>query len=326
MQYRRVGRTDIRVSEIGFGCWTMGGPNWSSDNGQPIGWGEVNQDEILKGVGAAIDAGVTHWDNADVYGNGRAERLLAKCLRTLGVKREEVVIATKVGWFRGTASSAFEPHHVRRQCEQSLRNLETDHLDIYYFHNANFGEYLEDAAGVMRELVAEGKVRAVGQSAYDARDFEIVTPVVKPDVLQSKANLLYDEFIRPGSPLQNLMSETGATFVGFGPLGQGLLLDKFPVDRPANFDPGDHRLTDQQFDFASIRDLRPRIMKLKERFGSTTEDLASVACRFVLGHDNVCSVIPGFRNEKQARCNLRGAADSPLTEDDMAYCRMLFAE
>ena len=324
MRYRQVGQTDIRVSEIGFGCWTMGGPNWSTDNGQPIGWGDVNEDEILRAIAAALEAGVNHWDNADVYGNGRAERMLARCLRTLGVQRDDVVIATKVGWFRGTAESAFEPFHIRRQCEQSLLNLQTDHIDIYYFHNAMFGEHLEDAAGVMRELVAEGKVRAVGQSAYSEADFEAVVPVVQPDVLQSRANLLHDEFIRPGGRLQKLMAQRQISFVAFGPLGQGLLLDKFPVDRSTNFEPGDHRRTDPDFDFAAIRDLRPRVTKLKERFGASTEALASAACRYVLAHDNVCSTIPGFRNESQARCNLTAATDPPFTEDDVDYCRMLF--
>ncbi len=302
----------------------MGGANWSCDNGQPIGWGDVNEDEILRGIDAAIDAGVNHWDNADVYGNGRAERMLARCVRKLGVPRGDLVIATKVGWFKGTADSAFEPFHIRRQCEQSLLNLKTDHIDIYYFHNAMFGEHLEAAAETMRDLVKEGKVRAIGQSAYSDADFEAVVPVVKPDVLQSRANLLHDEFIRPDGRLQKLMSDHGMSFVAFGPLGQGLLLDKFPTDRSAKFEPGDHRLTDPDFDFEAIRDLRPRVMKLKERFGSTTEDLASVACRYVLAHENVCSTIPGFRNEKQAKCNLQAGTDEPLTEDDLEYCRMLF--
>ena len=86
MNFRTLGRTNIRVSEIGFGCWTMGGPNWSTSNGQPIGWADVNEEEVLAGIKVGLDAGVNHWDNADVYGNGRAARRLAKCFKKLGVQ------------------------------------------------------------------------------------------------------------------------------------------------------------------------------------------------------------------------------------------------
>src|SRR5215831_3014961 len=108
MRYRQLGRTDIKVSEVGFGCWTMGGPNWN-DTGQSVGWPEVNLDEVVEGIKVGLDAGVNHWDNADAYGNGRAERRLAAAFKKLGVKRDTQVIATKVGHFRGTAPYAYEP-------------------------------------------------------------------------------------------------------------------------------------------------------------------------------------------------------------------------
>jgi myo-inositol catabolism protein IolS len=118
MNYRPLGTTDVKVSEISFGCWTMGGLNWV--NGQPNGWANVDEGEITAGIKAAIDAGVNHFDNADVYGNGRAERMLARVLDRLGVKSTDFVIATKIGWFPGTAEHAYEPAHIRHECEQSL--------------------------------------------------------------------------------------------------------------------------------------------------------------------------------------------------------------
>src|SRR5690606_16925306 len=104
------------------------------------------------------------------------------------VKNTDVIIATKIGHFPGTAAHAYEPAHIRHQCEQSLINLKRDYIDIYYFHHGNFGEndqYLQGAAAVMDELVQEGKVRIKGQSAYSADDFEKLAPVVNPQVLQS---------------------------------------------------------------------------------------------------------------------------------------------
>src|SRR5688572_25307685 len=181
MQYRGLGKTGVKVSEISFGCWTMGGLNWV--NGTPNGWAEVDEDEITRGIKAALDVGVNHFDNADVYGNGRAERMFARVLKRLDVKSESITVATKVGWFPGTANHAYEPAHIRHQCEQSLINLGREYIDLYYFHHGDFGrncEYLPDAAAVMDKLVKEGKVRVKGQSAYSVADFERAVPVVKP--------------------------------------------------------------------------------------------------------------------------------------------------
>ncbi len=342
MKYRPVGKSGVQVSEIGFGCWTMGGPNWSPQTGAPIGWADVNEGDIIAGVKAGLDAGVNHWDNADIYGNGRAERTLADSLHKLGVARSTQVIATKVGHFRGTAPYGYEPAHIRNQCEQSLRNLRTDYIDIYYFHHGTYvgpgydGEprdYLHEAAGVMHDLVKEGKVRAVGQSAYTVEDFERAIPVIKPHVLQNKANLRYDEFITPGSPLQRLMSEHDCTFVAFGPLDQGILLDKFDPEKPPTFSEGDYRGNRKDFTPQTLGTVRQLLAKARARFGAkarpgTPEDtafLSSLATRWVLAHDNVCSAIPGFRNERQARCNVSAAADAPMTEADRAWLRELFA-
>ncbi|MDX2016979.1 MAG: aldo/keto reductase [Planctomycetota bacterium] len=334
MRYRTVGRSNIKVSEIGFGCWTMGGPNWSTANGQPIGWAEVNEAEILEGIKVGLDAGVNHWDNADIYGNGRAERLLAACLAKLGVKRDTQVIATKVGHFKGTAPHAYDPRHIRNQCEQSLKNLRTDYIDLYYFHHGTYvapgydgqpHDYLPEAAATMHALVKEGKVRAIGQSAYSVDDFARALPVLKPDVCQNKANLRYDEFIRPGSPMQALLKEYGCSFVAFGPLDQGILLDKFDPEKPPKFDEGDYRTNRKDFSPDALRDVRRRLASIKQRFGPSVEMLSSVAQRWVLAHDHVCGVIPGFRNPSQARCNIAAATHLPMSPEDVAFCRQVFA-
>ena len=322
MNYRKIGNTDLEVSEVSLGCWTMGGLNWV--DGHANGWANVDEDEIVAGIKTALDGGVNHFDNADVYGNGRAERMLARALNKLGVKSESVVIATKLGHFRGTAAHAYDPLHIRHQCEQSLKNLEREYLDIYYFHHGNFGPHLEEAAETMDKLVAEGKVRVKGQSAYSADDFEKAVPVVKPAALQSWAHALDDQFVRPGSRLQKLMDEHGCTFVAFSPLAQGRLLDKFDPTKPPTFEPGDHRQGNGGFSAEAISVLKPKLEKLKARFGDTIEDLSAVAQRYILNQPNVACVIPGFRNERQVKCNL-SAADRALTDDDIAFIRETLA-
>ncbi|XVJ60409.1 MAG: aldo/keto reductase [Tepidisphaera sp.] len=341
MRYRPLGTSGLSVSEIGFGCWTMGGPNWSSANGQPIGWADVKEDEVLAGIKAGLDAGVNHWDNADVYGNGKAERLLGSCLKKLGVKPGSQVIATKVGHFRGTAPHAYEPRHIRNQCEQSLRNLGVETIDLYYFHHGTYvapgydgrdHDYLPEAAATMHALVKEGKVRAIGQSAYTDDDFERAVPVLKPHVLQNKANLRFSDFIRSGSRLQALMTKHQCSFVAFGPLDQGILLDKFDPDNPPKFDEGDYRTNRKDFAPATLRGIKEKMAKVRARFvpaGASADEtiaiLSSVASRWVLSHANVCSTIPGFRNAKQAACNLRAVQDSPMSAEDAAWLKDLFA-
>jgi aryl-alcohol dehydrogenase-like predicted oxidoreductase len=323
MKYRKLGTSNIEVSEISLGCWTIGGLNWV--NGQPNGWANVNEDEVVAAIKKAVDAGVNHFDNADVYGNGKAERMLARALKKLGLKSEEFIIATKVGHFPGTAAHAYEPAHIRHQCEQSLINLQRDFIDLYYFHHGSFGHHLEEAAATMDALVKEGKVRIKGQSAYSADDFERAVPVVKPQVLQSWAHALDTQFITPGSRVAALLEKYSMSFVAFSPLCQGILLDKFDPENPPKFEEGDHRQHSARFSTESLRAVKPKLEKIKARFGSSTEELAAVALNYVLSFPNLGCVIPGFRNERQVDCNL-AAAGRALSPEDVEFIRATFAE
>lgn len=325
MEYRRIGSTEVEVSEVSLGCWTLGGLNWV--NGSPNGWANVDEDEVTEAVALGLEAGVNHFDNADVYGNGRAERMLARVLERLGRKSEELVIATKVGHFPGTAEHAYTPAHIRHQCEQSLINLKRDYIDIYYFHHGDFGPddcYLPEAVETMNALVAEGKVRVKGLSAYSIDDFERLVPHVEPAVLQSWAHAIDDQFIRTGGRLQALMDARNLSFVAFSPLAQGRLLAKYDAKNPPSFDPGDNRRDSPAFSAEGLADLEPRLAKLKARFGETTQALADAALGYVLARPHVACVIPGFRNARQVGCNL-GAAGKPLSEEDVDFIASVFA-
>jgi myo-inositol catabolism protein IolS len=319
MNYRKLHNSDISVSEVSFGCWTMGGLNWV--NGTPNGWADVNEEEITAGIKAGLDAGVNHWDNADVYGNGRAERMLARVFNRLGVDSKKQIIASKIGHFPGTAEHVYDPLHIRHQCEQSLKNLGRDYIDIYYLHHGDFGpdaKYLPGAADALNKLQKEGKIRVKGQSAYSEADFERAVPIVKPTVLQSWAHAMDDHFVRPGSCLQKLMDQHNITFVAFSPLAQGLLLDKFDPSKPPQFEPGDHRRGAKRFEPEELLKLKPKLQKLKKRFGESTENLAAMALNYLLAMPRVSCVIPGFRNERQAKCNLAGVTGK-LSSDDIKF-------
>jgi len=323
MKYRKLGKSDIEVSEISLGCWTMGGLNWV--DGQQNGWANVDEKEVAEAINYGIEQGVNHFDNADVYGNGRAERMLQ---RILGDRTNRFIIATKVGWFKGTAEHAYEPAHIRHQCEQSLINLKRDYIDIYYFHHGYFGDsdfYLDDAVEVMHKLKEEGKIRLIGQSAYSHEDFLRVVPKVKPEVLQSSASAMDDKYVADGTPTRKLLEENKMSFIAFGPVGQGLLLGKYNKNNPPQFEPGDHRLNAPRFSAESLANLEPKIEKLKAKFGSSIEDLARAALQYLLHYNVTGAVIPGFRNLNQVKVNLSGA-DKPLTDEEFNFIKSVFAE
>ncbi len=324
MRYRELGTTGLKVSEISLGCWTLGGLNWV--NGSPNGWANVDEEEARRAVHFALENGVNHFDNADVYGNGRAERMLS---RILGDRLKNVVVATKIGHFPGTAEHAYEPAHIRHQCEQSLVNLKRDWIDLYYFHHGDFGpgdRYLDEAVAVMRDLKQQGKIRHVGLSAYSAADFTRLVPRIQPAVLQSWANAGDTQFIREGSPVQRLMDEGKLSFVAFSPLAQGLLLGKYRPGQNVRetFAEGDHRRGSGNFSEENLAKMAAKVDRLKTRFGDDVKSLARAALQYLLSHPRVGCVIPGFRNLNQVQVNLSGA-DQPLTPEDSAFIRETFS-
>lgn len=322
MRYRKLGKSDVEVSEISFGCWTLGGLNWV--NGNPNGWANVDESEVARAVDYAIDQGVNHFDNADVYGNGKAERMLA---RILGARTNKVVVATKVGHFPGTAEHAYEASHIRHQCEQSLINLKRDYIDLYYFHHGDFGSddrYLEAALQTVQDLKREGKIRLIGQSAYSTEDFVRLVPKVRPDVLQSWAHALDTSFIAPGTPVRQLLDAEDLSFVAFSPLAQGLLLGKYKPGQVPAFEPGDHRRGSDRFSDHALSSLEPKLAKLKARFGEHPQALAHAALQYLLSFPCVACVIPGFRNLAQAEVNV-AAQEPALSADEARAITEIFA-
>jgi len=323
VRYRKIGHTGIEVSEVSLGCWTLGGLNWV--NGEANGWADVDEADVARAVDHALDRGVNHFDNADVYGNGRAERMLA---RVLGDRAKKLVIATKIGHFPGTAEHAYEPAHIRHQCEQSLVNLRRDYVDLYYFHHGDFGpkdRYLAGAVRVMEDLRREGKVRAVGLSAYSSDDFVRLVPSIKPDVLQSWAHAMDTQFIAEGTAVRKILDDGGLSFVAFSPLAQGLLLGKYPPGQKPQFEEGDHRRASSDFAEQNLAIVDGKVRKLKARFGDDARSLARVALQYLLSFNRVACVIPGFRSLRQVETNLAGA-DEPLSADDVRYVEAAFSE
>ncbi|QOC94421.1 aldo/keto reductase [Micromonospora craniellae] len=214
---RILGRTGMAVPALGIGCWAIGGPDHNL--GLPMGWSTGTDAASVEGLRRAYALGARLFDTADVYGHGHSERLLGGLVSEVG--REDLVLVSKVGYFAGTAAHGYEPRHMRRQLAQSLDNLGTDYLDIYFLHHNSFGpddQYLEAAAAMMRELRAEGLIRAVGMrgphryaldrftTAPDQRDdkiarFHRLFGVIRPDILAVRDNLLTPSDLDPSEGL-----------------------------------------------------------------------------------------------------------------------------
>ncbi len=324
MNYRKLNGTNISLSELGIGTWAIGGPYWTDD--QSTGWtGPIDETDIQRAIHLAIGAGVNHIDTADVYGYGRSERTIGRALRD--IPRESVVLATKVGWVKTSAPSPFTPSNIRSQCEQSLRNLQTDYIDIYYFHHCNFGdndEYLADAVSTMNELRAEGKIRSTGVSGYSEADLLRVSRIARPTVIQSWADVEHDEFIRDGGALAQFMRSEAISFIPMMPYAQGRLLGKYSSKAPPEFEDGDNRQGSSAFSAESLAELEPRLEALRDRFGPSIGDLARVALHFLLASEVVASVIPGFRSSAQVEMNLHAAAAPSLSAKDLSYIESVF--
>ncbi|MCU1350548.1 MAG: putative oxidoreductase, partial [Acidobacteria bacterium] len=169
MKYRDLGNTGIKVSEIGFGAWAIGGPSEAS--GTPLGWGRTSDDESLAAIRRARDLGVTFFDTADSYGFGRSESLLGIVLAR---KRQDVVIATKIGNVRtptGELKKDFTKEHIFHAVDASLKRLRSDYIDLYQLHNPTVQdlerEHIQEAMDRLQEL---GKIRYWGVSVSSPED------------------------------------------------------------------------------------------------------------------------------------------------------------
>ncbi|MGG6313613.1 aldo/keto reductase [Paenibacillus macerans] len=301
MKYRELGNTGLQVSEVSFGTWAIGGS-----------WGNTNDEEALKGLDKAIGEGVNFFDTADVYGDGHAERLLAKATKG---KEDEIHVATK--FCRAGDIHDLETYseaRVRAYCEASLKRLERERIDLYQIHCPPF-EVLKDGRvfEVLDKLQAEGKIRHYGVSVETVEEglFCLDVPGVK--ALQVIFNLFRQ---KPLTQLLPKAQESGVGILVRLPLASGLLTGKFKPD--TTFAADDHRsfnANGEQFNvgetfaglpFAKGVELAAQLEWIAEGRG----DMARAAMRWILDQREVTCAIPGFRNVRQVEDNL-GAIGVP---------------
>jgi aryl-alcohol dehydrogenase-like predicted oxidoreductase len=316
---RTLGRSAIEVSALGLGCWAIGGPFYR--NGNPVGWGEVDDAESLRALQRALDLGVTFFDTSDVYGCGHSERILGQALQG---RRQQVVIATKFGNIfdaesRTITGASGESAHIRRACTESLARLQTDYIDLYQFHVGDYDLALaDDVRATLEDLVAEGKIRSYGWSTDSPERAVHFAEGPHCSAIQQRLNLFEgNQEVLAICERQNLAS------VNRGPLAMGLLTGKF--DKSSQMPANDVRHAWNFQEGEQARRLE-KLAQIREVLTSDGRTLAQAALGWIWAHSPATVPIPGFKTVAQVEENA-GALDwGPLGEAQMAEINRLMTD
>jgi len=314
MRTRKLGKHGPDISVIGFGAWAIGGGGWAS------AWGEQDDNLSHESVRAALDAGVTFYDTAAVYGLGHSEEIIGKAL---GKDRTRVVLATKCGlvWDeRGDVARSGAYESILREAEASLKRLGTDYIDLYQMHWPAPDAPAEETMRAMERLVQDGKVRYVGVSNYDVPLLEKSLQVRHIDALQPPYSIL-----RPAVEKEILpfCLKKGIGVVSYSPLTSGLLSGNYTYE--TTFDEGDWRSRSKAHTGEGLRSNVDKANKLKavaSRLGLT---LPQLAVAYVLAHPALTSAIVGVRKPDHI-LGVLPAAEVRLEEADLAEIRRIAAE
>ncbi|WP_406696280.1 aldo/keto reductase [Singulisphaera sp. Ch08] len=305
MRHRELGKSGIKVSAIGLGCWGMSGS-----------YGPADEAESLATLRHALDRGVDFIDTADSYGDdGHNEGLVGSALAG---RRHEFVLATKTGWVKrvgpdGTSTVGVDgrPDRIRSACEASLGRLKTDRIDLYYLHRIDPDVPVEESVGALAELVTAGKVRAIGLSEVSPETLRRAHAVHPVSALQSEYSLWTRE---PEATVMPVCRELGIAFVPFSPLGRGFLTGTL-TDR-GRIAPGDWRANNPRFteeNIASNQALLEPLEQIAKAHGSTP---AQVALAWVLSRGPQVIPIPGMKRRSHLDENV-AATELDLTPDEL---------
>ena len=319
MRMIRFGRTNLTVPAVSLGTWGHGGENKSA-SGESVGWSGHDDATAREALIAAWANGITHWDTADVYGSGHAESLIGSVWDD--VPRNEIILATKVGWDAGEFGHYYHPEQIRRQMEASLENLRVDVIDIYYFHHCDFGPedvYFADALDAMLRLREEGKFRFLGLSDWNLRKIMKFMSRVDPDVVQPYRNICDDDYA--GSGLRAWIDQHDLGVAFFSPIKHGLLLGKY--DHPRKFPEGDFRRNIPEFgNTESIARMKHAAATVAKRFTEHPQPVLHAVVGALLADAPTATVLLGQRNARQVEA--AAAIGEPLTRDEAEWVRSVY--
>ena len=297
MQYRKFGNTDMKVSEIGFGTWAIGGV--AEVGGIAIGWGPSDDQVSVKAIHTALDAGINFFDTADFYGLGHSESLLGD---TIG-NRKDVLIASKVGQKVGDDGKIridYTKNHIINACELSLKRLKRDCIDFHHLHVARM-PHLENGECIeaMQQLQKEGKIRYWGISLITFNPFPEADFFLKNN-LGNGFQLVFNLINQKALPIVSQAAEKGYGIIARMPLQFGLLSGKIKPETV--FSKDDHRSyrVVPHITEAVLKILKEEVWPLCEKYQTTESGLA---LSYILSYPEISTVIPGIRTPEHVALN-----------------------
>ena len=314
MKYRRLGKTEILVSEIGFGAWGIGGISKGATS-----YGQTDDKLSVKALNCAIDNGINFFDTSNVYGAGHSESLIGKTFLKF---RDRVLIATKVGLINYDEPADFSLNNLSTSLQGSLKRLKTDYIDLLQLHNPSsyIMKYHQDILAWVDQLKQKGIIRAFGVSVRSPKEGIEAIEQLKAESIQVNLNLLDHRAVESGlmkSALTNQVSLIART-----PLCFGFLSGK--LDKKTHFSKQDHRSRwpDQQIQ-NWIKGSR-KILSCKTDSFSQTD--TQFALRFCLSYPEVTTAIPGILSELEVKENIKSSDLGPLNDNEAQEVQKVYDE
>jgi pyridoxine 4-dehydrogenase len=299
MQKRQLGKSGLEVSSIGLGCM-----------GLSYGYGPATETaEGIRLIRAAFERGVTFFDTAEAYGPFVNEALLGEAVAPF---RDQVVIATKFGFANGTVSKGMDsrPAHIRAVADASLKRLKTDRIDLFYQHRVDPNVPIEDVAGTVRDLIAEGKVKHFGLSEAGVQTIRRAHAVQPVAALQSEYSLWWRE---PEIEILPVLEELGIGFVPFSPLGKGFLTGA--IDAHTTFDKSDFRNVVPRFSEANRQANAGLVAILGDLASAKGATRAQIAIAWLLAQKPWIVPIPGTTKLQRLMENVEATAVDLKAQD-----------
>ena len=323
---RNLGKSNIKVSALGMGCWAIGGP-FTSKEGMPLGWSAVDDNESVRALEVALDQGVTLFDTADIYGTGHSEKILGNVLKS---QRDKVVIATKFGMVYDAENKLWidsdgSPAYIRKALEQSLKRLQTDYIDLYQFHLPDYPkDQAQKTRDTLEDLVSEGKIRGYAWSTDITKNVELFSKGQNCIAVQQQFNIF-----EGNGEILDLCEEKNLASLIRGPLAMGVLTGKFNAS--STFPNDDVRSIIHAFGLTYFKDGKPDAGSLKkldavrEILTSNDRTLAQGSLAWLWARSEVTLPIPGFKTIQQVQDNCGALEKGPLTSDQMQEIAVLMA-
>jgi aryl-alcohol dehydrogenase-like predicted oxidoreductase len=326
MEYRKLGKTEVNASVITFGAWAIGG--WM--------WGGSEKKDALEAIRASIDEGVTSIDTAAVYGQGYSEELVGEAIT--GIPRDRLQILTKFGmrWDLKKGQHAFDSvdnngnrisiykyagrESIIKECEDSLRRLRTDYIDLYQIHWPDITTPIDETMEAVALLIKQGKVLAAGVSNYNAeqmREAETAVTLASNQVPYSMVERSIEKDVVP------LAIKNNIAIIAYSPLQRGLLTGKI---KPGHkFSEGDHRPTTKFYKEENIKRINDFLDKIRPIAEAKNATLSQLVLRWTIEQPGITIALAGARNAEQAVQNAK-AIDVRLSADEIHTINTLLGE